>query len=253
MQRPRLGLCAVPFGQVQVQMSAMSRGENAPRMPEGSKTHDAERRTERIRRRQTNDVNMQTDSEKSESPAGFAPATGYAAGLRPCPLCGGKAKVTGGCILGGLLNNLGIECQTCGMKTRNGQFESCADLADFWNGVKPHGPDAETADMNATNPTETPNGGSLHPAVRLCCDSLRCAWKGDSTTVLRALDPFNEGCALIACPKCREQTIRTCCDEPDCWEQDTCGTPTPTGYRRTCGRHQPTQTSVTARRNDNKR
>ena len=79
------------------------------------------------------------------------------------------------------------------------------------------------------------------PSVRLVCNSARwrCGWHGDSATVLRAPDPFNEGCELLACPKCHDQTIRTCCDEPDCWEPDTCGTPTPDGYRRTCWRHKP--------------
>lgn len=75
--------------------------------------------------------------------------------------------------------------------------------------------------------------------VRLACDNWRCQWRGNSNTVLRAPDPFNTGCELLACPNCREQKIRTCCDEPECWEQDTCGTPTLTGYRRTCGRHRP--------------
>ena len=34
---------------------------------------------------------------------------------------------------------------------------------------------------------------------------------------------------------CPEQ----CCDEPGCREQATGGTPTPTGYRRTCREHAP--------------
>ncbi len=50
-----------------------------------------------------------------------------------CPLCGGKAKINGASIFGGLLNNLGIECQTCGLETRYGQFENKADLIAFWN------------------------------------------------------------------------------------------------------------------------
>jgi Lar family restriction alleviation protein len=54
-------------------------------------------------------------------------------GLRPCPLCGGKPKITGASVLGGLLNNLGMECQTCGMETRDGQFEKEDDLIEFWN------------------------------------------------------------------------------------------------------------------------
>lgn len=29
------------------------------------------------------------------------------------------------------------------------------------------------------------------------------------------------------------------CDEPDCFEDATCGWPSPTGYRKTCRTHQP--------------
>jgi hypothetical protein len=29
------------------------------------------------------------------------------------------------------------------------------------------------------------------------------------------------------------------CDEPDCYNEITCGTPTETGYRNTCGKHKP--------------
>jgi len=81
---------------------------------------------------------------------------------------------------------------------------------------------------------------------KLACDAdFRCGWRGDSVSVLRAADPFNEGCELLACPKCREQSIRGCCDEPGCWALDTCGTATEAGYRRTCHKHQPV--SVKAR------
>ena len=30
-----------------------------------------------------------------------------------------------------------------------------------------------------------------------------------------------------------------CCDEPGCKKRITCGTPTATGYRSTCGQHRP--------------
>jgi hypothetical protein len=53
--------------------------------------------------------------------------------LKPCPLCGGKPKITGACLLGGLLNNLSVECQTCQLVTRYGQFEDKEDLIAFWN------------------------------------------------------------------------------------------------------------------------
>ena len=74
---------------------------------------------------------------------------------------------------------------------------------------------------------------------KLACNNWRCGWHGMSDAVLRAPDPFNDGFFLTACPKCLDQTIRTCCDEPGCWEPDTCGTPTPEGYRRTCYKHMP--------------
>lgn len=88
--------------------------------------------------------------------------------------------------------------------------------------------------------------GRCDNLVRRACDDWRCGWQGTSATVLRAPDPFNEGDELIACPKCRCQTIRTCCDEPGCWEEATCGTPTPSGYRRTCGPHHPSAKLTTA-------
>lgn len=84
------------------------------------------------------------------------------------------------------------------------------------------------------------NSGTPGPEskrMRLMCEE--CGWRGDDCTVLRAQDPFNSGCDLVACPQCREQAIRTCCDEPGCWDADTCGTSTPRGYRRTCHKHAP--------------
>ena len=71
------------------------------------------------------------------------------------------------------------------------------------------------------------------------CDDWRCGWRGSVLEVLTAPDPFNDGVTLHACPQCREQTISTACDEPDCWNGDTCGTPTATGDRWTCGEHIP--------------
>jgi len=75
--------------------------------------------------------------------------------------------------------------------------------------------------------------------VRLVCEEWRCRWCGPESEALRAPDPFNEGDTLIACPKCREQALHTCCDEPGCTMEASCGTPTADGYRWTCGKHQP--------------
>lgn len=73
----------------------------------------------------------------------------------------------------------------------------------------------------------------------LRCGNRRCGWIGTGGEVLAAPDPFDpEGDPLTACPLCREvNNIRTCCDEPECFEQDTCGFPAELGYRRTCGKH----------------
>jgi hypothetical protein len=83
---------------------------------------------------------VSADIPQAEASPTLDAAAGLATGskLRPCPLCGGKPKVIGGCCFGGLLNNLGIECQTCGLKTRSGQFEDTQDLIEFWNAKSPN-------------------------------------------------------------------------------------------------------------------
>ncbi len=73
--------------------------------------------------------------------------------------------------------------------------------------------------------------------VKLFCEN--CNSKLDSSTVLRAANPFDTKDEVLGCPKCKEvNNIRTTCDYPDCWAQDTIGTPTSAGYRRTCYKHQ---------------
>jgi hypothetical protein len=68
---------------------------------------------------------------------------------------------------------------------------------------------------------------------------LECHWHGTET--LEAPNPFAEDNEkMLGCPGCREANrITLACDEPDCWRETTCGTPTPDGYRRTCGEHMP--------------
>ena len=76
---------------------------------------------------------------------------------------------------------------------------------------------------------------------KVCCQERGCGWKGDSIEQLIAPSPFDEDDMLYACPKCKtvETSIWAACDEPDCWRAATCGTPTPDGYRNTCGDHIP--------------
>lgn len=94
----------------------------------------------------------------------------------------------------------------------------------------------------------TRNSGSPEPirmkttpmTTKRTCSDWRCGWRGEESEILVAPDPFNPGSEITACPKCREiGTTRVACDEPDCWDESTCGTPTPTGYRNTCDKHQP--------------
>lgn len=78
-------------------------------------------------------------------------------------------------------------------------------------------------------------------AEKLACASPRCGWRGDFTTVLRALDPFNPGGEIFACPTCRDAANppRACCSAPGCYAPWAEGNPTPDGYRFTCHLHSP--------------
>lgn len=74
----------------------------------------------------------------------------------------------------------------------------------------------------------------------LRCPNYRCGWIGVENETLSAPNPFDPGETLMACPLCHSiNDLRTCCDEPECFDFDTCGTRTPTGYRRTCSKHRP--------------
>jgi hypothetical protein len=74
-------------------------------------------------------------------------------------------------------------------------------------------------------------------ATRRVCKE--CGWQGTTTEVLEGKSPFDNA-VLDGCPLCfAVNSMRTTCDEPDCWEPDTMGTPTPDGYRRTCWDHRP--------------
>lgn len=71
---------------------------------------------------------------------------------------------------------------------------------------------------------------------KLLCDE--CGWHG--TEPLKAPSPFEADAVILGCPECKEvNTMQIACDEEGCWKQATCGTPTPSGYRGTCGMHRP--------------
>jgi hypothetical protein len=74
---------------------------------------------------------------------------------------------------------------------------------------------------------------------KLVCSRPRCGWSGPDSEALHAPDPFNKGDELTACPKCREQSLVSACDEPGCNKEAGMGTQTPEGYRWTCYEHRP--------------
>jgi len=76
--------------------------------------------------------------------------------------------------------------------------------------------------------------------MKLGCQERRCGWRGTQDQMLTAPNPFDPGDSIVGCPGCKSvDTLVEVCDEPGCAEFSSCGTPTPTGYRRTCGKHRP--------------
>ena len=66
----------------------------------------------------------------------------------------------------------------------------------------------------------------------------RCSWRSEKPSFLYAPNPFDPDDEIAGCPQCKMVDCFECvCDVPDCWELQSCGFPTPTGYRQTCGKH----------------
>ena len=76
--------------------------------------------------------------------------------------------------------------------------------------------------------------------MKAICTEGRCNWRGNMTDALYAPNPFDESDKLIGCPLCKSvNSLVQACDDHDCWDEATCGTPTDGGYRMTCGKHAP--------------
>lgn len=74
--------------------------------------------------------------------------------------------------------------------------------------------------------------------TRWYCEECHRVCENDD--VLRAPDPFTTDGTLVACPHCRTaEKLVGACDEPGCTRPSSCGTATPSGYRRTCHNHIP--------------
>ena len=75
---------------------------------------------------------------------------------------------------------------------------------------------------------------------RVLCEDFKCGWHGVLSETLTAEHPFISCETIRGCPKCKTpQDFFLACDEPECWQKATCGTPTVSGYRQTCHQHVP--------------
>lgn len=75
------------------------------------------------------------------------------------------------------------------------------------------------------------------PNKRLCNSCHRMV---DYREILTAPNPFSSVGVVTGCPLCKDVTTFTIvCDQMGCREPYSCGTPTPAGYRMTCGKHAP--------------
>lgn len=78
----------------------------------------------------------------------------------------------------------------------------------------------------------------MRPTDKWTCKE--CDWRGLESELLLAPNPFQINDEICGCPKCKSvDCFAAACDEPECWREVSCGTPTPSGYRSTCGKHRP--------------
>ena len=60
--------------------------------------------------------------------------------------------------------------------------------------------------------------------------------------ILRSINPFHKAYNIFGCPNCFAiDKERKVCDEPNCQQVATCGSPVKDGYRQTCSEHLPSQ------------
>lgn len=71
---------------------------------------------------------------------------------------------------------------------------------------------------------------------KFLCQSCDAPLREDE--VLHAPNPFDPDWKIQGCPKCLEvNSLVVACEADSCFQEVTCGFPTPTGYMRTCGKH----------------
>ena len=75
----------------------------------------------------------------------------------------------------------------------------------------------------------------VHPNRWRCKE---CCWRGEQKDIKRAPNPFDTEREVWGCPSCLDvECLEQVCDVEGCWEMYSCGWPSPTGYRQTCGKH----------------
>lgn len=66
-----------------------------------------------------------------------------------------------------------------------------------------------------------------------------CGWHGNGDDLLSAPHPFDDEATIRGCPECLGVNLTFACDDEGCPKRPEVGTPTPDGYRWTCGEHEP--------------
>lgn len=71
---------------------------------------------------------------------------------------------------------------------------------------------------------------------RVLC--IECKWCGPEAEMLTATSPFDPEDTVVGCPKCKTvNRLHRACDVEGCDRESSCGFPSDSGYRRTCGEH----------------
>lgn len=91
------------------------------------------------------------------------------------------------------------------------------------------------------------NCADREPPIQQKTFCRECGWKGMSNDLFEVFYEVTTRAygettiAISVCPDCGEceSTVSMACDNIDCWQPATCGTPTDEGYTWTCGRHNP--------------
>lgn len=81
--------------------------------------------------------------------------------------------------------------------------------------------------------------------MKCTCDN--CGWRGTWATLLKAANPFDDETTIDGCPQCKAvEQFTNACQNPACWNDATCGTPTPSGYQFLCSKHYLETTAISA-------